>query len=49
MDGGTKLYGCKMTCDLYGLKQDSFIDGVSEILTASEFVYLTEGAQIIFI
>jgi peroxiredoxin family protein len=49
MDGGAKLYGCKMTCDLYGLKPDSFIDGVQGILTASEFVDLTEGAQIIFI
>jgi peroxiredoxin family protein len=49
MDGGAKLYGCKMTCDLYNLTKDSFIDGVQGILTASEFVDLTEGAQIIFI
>jgi peroxiredoxin family protein len=49
MDGGAKLYGCKMTCDLYNLTPDSFIDGVKGILTAGEFVDLTEGAQIIFI
>ncbi len=49
MDAGAKLYGCKMTCDLYDLKKDDFIDGVESILTASEFVDLTEGAQVIFI
>jgi len=49
MDAGANLYGCKMTCDLYNLTQDSFIDGVKGILTASEFVDLTAGAQIIFI
>ena len=38
MDGGAKLYGCKMTCDLYNLTKDSFIDGVQGVLTASEFV-----------
>jgi peroxiredoxin family protein len=49
MDGGAKLYGCKMTCDLYNLTTDSFIDGVKGILTASEFVDLTQDAQVIFI
>jgi peroxiredoxin family protein len=49
MDGGAKLYPCKMTNDLYGLKQEDYIDGVEKILTASEFVNLSEGAQIIFI
>ena len=49
MDAGAKLYGCKMTCDLYNLKMDDFIDGVESILTASEFVDLTAGAQILFI
>ena len=49
LDGGAKLYGCKMTCDLYNLTTDSFIKGVDRILTASEFIDLTEDAQIIFI
>ena len=49
VDGGANLYGCKMTCDMFKLTKDSFIDGVQGILTASEFVDLTEGAQIIFI
>lgn len=49
MDGGAKLYPCKMTCDLYDLKQEDFIDGVEKFTTASEFIELTDGAQVIFI
>ncbi len=47
-DAGAKLYACKMTVDMMGLSQEDFIDGV-EIVTASDFVDMTEGAQIIFI
>jgi peroxiredoxin family protein len=49
MDAGGKLYPCKMTCDLYKLKPDIFIDGVERVLTAAEFIDLTPGAQIVFI
>jgi peroxiredoxin family protein len=49
MDAGGKLYPCKMTNDLYGLKQEDYIEGVGKILTVSEFIDLTPGAQIIFI
>ncbi len=47
-DGGAKLYACKMTADMMGLSQEDFIDGV-EIVTASDFIDMTEGAQIVFI
>ena len=49
MDAGGKLYPCKMSCDMYQLKQEDFIDGVGKVLTATDFVELTPGAQIIFI
>ena len=49
MDAGGKLYPCKMSCDMYKLTKDSFIDGCSDVLTAGEFIDLTPGAQIIFI
>ena len=49
VDAGAKLYGCKMTCDLFGLKKEDFIDGVIDIVTASEFIEMSEGSQIIFI
>jgi peroxiredoxin family protein len=49
MDAGAKLYPCKMTCDMFELVQDDFIKGVEKVMTASDFIDLTEGAQIIFI
>lgn len=49
VDGGAKLYACKMTVDMMGLTKDDFVDGVLDIVTASDFIDMTEGAQIIFI
>ena len=48
-DGGAKLYACKMSVDMMGLKKEDFIDSVQEIVTAADFMDMTEGAQIIFI
>ena len=49
VDGGAKLYACKMSVDMFGLKMDDFIDGVCDIVTAGDFMDMTEGSQIIFI
>ncbi len=49
VDAGAKLYACKMTVDMMGLKKEDFVDGVLDIVTASDFMDMTEGAQIIFI
>jgi peroxiredoxin family protein len=49
VDAGAKLYACKMTVDMNDLKKEDFIDGVIDIVTAGDFMDLTEGAQIIFI
>jgi peroxiredoxin family protein len=49
VDGGAKLYACKMSVDMFGLKKENFIDGVSDIVTAGDFMDMTEGAQVIFI
>ena len=48
-DGGAKLFACKMSVDMMGLKREDFIEGVQDIVTASDFMDMTEGAQIIFI
>jgi len=48
-DAGAKLYACKMTVDMMGLSEDDFIEGLEGIVTASEFIDMTEGAQIVFI
>ncbi len=49
VDAGAKLYACKMSADMFGLKKEDFIPGVQDIVTAGEFIDMTEGAQIIFI
>jgi len=49
VDAGAKLYACKMSVDMMGLKMDDFVDGVIDIVTAADFMDMTEGAQIIFI
>jgi len=49
VDGGAKLYACKMSADMMGLKKEDFVDGVLEIVTAADFMDMTEGAQIVFI
>lgn len=49
VDAGAKLYACKMSVDMFGLAKEDFIDGVIDIVTAGDFMDMTEGAQIIFI
>ena len=49
VDAGAKLYACKMSVDMMGLKKEDFVDGVIDIVTASDFMDMTDGAQIIFI
>ncbi len=49
VDAGANLYACKMSVDMMKLTEDDFVEGVQDIVTAGEFMDLTEGAQIIFI
>ena len=49
VDAGAKLYACKMTVDMMDLKKDDFVDGVVDIVSAADFIDMTEGSQIIFI
>jgi peroxiredoxin family protein len=49
VDAGAKLYACKMSVDMLGLKKEDFVDGVLDIVTAGDFMDMTEGAQIIFV
>ena len=49
VDGGAKLYACKMSVDMMGLDKQDFVDGVIDVVTAGDFMDMTEGAQIIFI
>lgn len=49
VDAGAKLYACKMSVDMMGLKKEDFVEGVEDIVTAGDFMDMTDGAQIIFI
>lgn len=49
VDAGAKLYACKMSVDMMGLKKEDFVDGVLDIVTAGDFMDMTEGSQIIFV
>ena len=49
VDAGANLYACKMSVDMFNLKKEDFIDGVKDIVTAGDFMDMTEDAQIIFI
>ncbi len=48
-DAGAKMYGCKMSVDMFKLTKDDFLPCVQDIVTAGDFMDMTEGAQIIFI
>lgn len=48
-DAGANMYACKMSVDMFGLTKDDFIPQVQDIVTAGDFMDLTEGAQIVFI
>jgi peroxiredoxin family protein len=49
VDAGANLYACKMSVDMMGLKQTDFVEGVQGIVTAGDFMDMTDGAQIVFI
>lgn len=46
---GGHLWGCKMSADMAGLTMDDLRDDVEGILTATEFIEMTDGAQTIFV
>ncbi len=47
-DAGGQLWACKMSADMMGFEMDDFVDGVQGIISATDFVELSEGAQVIF-
>jgi peroxiredoxin family protein len=48
-DSGGHLWGCKMSADMQGLTEDQLYERVEGILSASDFIEKTEGAQLLFI
>jgi len=47
-DAGGHLWACKMSADMMGLEIDDFVEGVEGIITATDFIELCDGGQVIF-
>ena len=48
-DAGAHLWGCRMSADMMHLTEDDLYDRVEGIISAADFIELSEGAQTIFI
>ena len=46
---GGHLWGCRMTFDMLGLTMADLYDEVEDVISANDFIEISEGAQIIFI
>jgi peroxiredoxin family protein len=49
VDSGGHLWACRMSADMMHLTQDDLYEGVEAIISASDFIEKTEGAQLLFI
>jgi len=52
-DSGGKLYACKMSVDMFSnmnmISDEDIYEGVEGVIGATDFIEMSEGAQIIFI
>ena len=46
---GCHMWACRMSADMNKLTEDDLYDGVEAIISASNFIEITEGAQLLFI
>lgn len=49
VDSGGHLWACKMSADMMHLDESDLYESVEGIISASDFIEKTEGAQILFI
>ncbi len=49
VEAGGHLWACKMSADMMHLEAGEFYEGVEEIIGATDFMEMSEGAQILFI
>lgn len=48
-DAGGHLWGCRMSADMQHLEEDDLYERVEGIISAADFIELSEGAQTIFV
>jgi peroxiredoxin family protein len=49
VDSGGHLWACRMSADMNHLTEEDLYDEVEGIINASDFIALTDGAQMLFI
>ena len=49
VDAGGHLWACRMSADMQHLGLDDLYEEVEDIISASDFIEKTEGAQLLFI
>ena len=47
-DSGARLFACKATVDMFGLRLEDFVPQVEEIISVGEFYEKAAGGQIVF-
>jgi peroxiredoxin family protein len=48
-DAGGHLWACRMSADMMHLSESDLYERVEGIISAADFIEISEGAQIIFI
>ncbi len=48
-DAGGHMWACRMSADMMHISEDDLYDGVEGIISATDFIELSEGAQTLFI
>jgi peroxiredoxin family protein len=46
---GGHLWACRMSADMMKLTEDDLYEGVTAIINASDFIEMTDGAQLLFV
>ena len=47
-DSGGKLWACKASVDMFGLKKEDFVPQVEDVITVGDFYAIAAGGEIIF-
>ena len=46
---GAHMWACRMSADMNHLTEEDLFEGVEAIISASDFIEMTDGAQLLFI
>ena len=48
-ESGATLWACKMSVDMMGLEKEDMHEAVEDIINVSEFMEVSDGAQVVFV